>query len=223
MNPMNDLSIAESTDLSRLESIIDRTKKAASEFYDALKEIRDRKLFRADYHSFALYCEHKWGKSSRAINLEIEAEKIRKQIPRTTGSPITRNTALALKNVKPKLRQKVFQKAQELAGSKPVSPTHIAKSTTRREITIRNLSDIYATTPQPQTPPRAATPALPTPLSNPTNAVRPPPITDIDSAILNIDSIYELHKAWFNDISTGRPRTPRQVIDKLISELRNAA
>ena len=59
------LTLVEMSDLKKLEKVIDHVTTAANSGWDALREIRDRKLYRAVYKSFDEYCEEKWNMSGR--------------------------------------------------------------------------------------------------------------------------------------------------------------
>lgn len=55
------LTADEATSLTYLEGVIDRFRKAYFDTGAALREIRDRRLFRTAYGTFAEYCEGRWG------------------------------------------------------------------------------------------------------------------------------------------------------------------
>lgn len=203
---MNDLSTTESSDLARLESIIQRTQDATCEFYEAITEIRDRKLWRSEFQSFTLYCEQKWNKSRRAINLGIEAHEVIKQVG-TTGSHLTRNTALALKNMKPNLRKTTFKRAAKLAGKKPITPAHIKQaSEDRPRITAGNTAECGAyNSGSTQKPPTIA----PTMASDESKPL--PPLPDPQLTVDFLNALYEAHKGWLNETPNNQPRLPADI------------
>jgi hypothetical protein len=51
----------------------------------AFKTIRDRRLFRAQFHSFDEYCRAKWGKSGEAVNRFIAEAEVEMQLRK--GNP----------------------------------------------------------------------------------------------------------------------------------------
>ncbi len=213
------LTEAEQQTFAALEATIAANEQATMVYLDCLTKIRDQRLYRDHYQTWEAYCDAKWEKSCRAINLAISANKVRKQLATTTfgkrASQITDRTALALKRVEQNQRAKVAKKAHKLAGNKPISPTHIAKATRSFGCTTEKPIDTSIYVQQ-----KSPTIDLPTsPLPSNTSTQPQPPITDRASAIAAIEHCYLSHKPWFNDLYSGLPRTPRDIIDHLIKNL----
>lgn len=77
------LSLEELEDRHRLELKVDR---AFVEAGSALKEIRDRRLYRDAYPDFALYCRDRFEKTHRAVNYLIAAAETYENLAGTIGS-----------------------------------------------------------------------------------------------------------------------------------------
>lgn len=119
------LTEAEEIELARLERIVAKNEVAAVNYLEALACIRSGRLYRASHATWANYCEQKWGKSYRAINLAIQAEAVRQELGRTS-SQISDNAALALEKVEPKKRKAVVAKVEKTG--EPITPKSIRKA-----------------------------------------------------------------------------------------------
>jgi hypothetical protein len=76
MNALEPIHISESQRLIELENTIQRGQKQWLEVGLALTEIKERRLYRADYGTFKAYCQAKWGWSDkRAYQLCAAAEE----------------------------------------------------------------------------------------------------------------------------------------------------
>lgn len=67
------LTANEQADLDRLEALVNG---AFHEIGQAWAEIRDRRLYRAQYHTFEEYCADYWGKSKTQVNRLISAAAV---------------------------------------------------------------------------------------------------------------------------------------------------
>lgn len=74
------LTIEESDRLARLEKTVLENENAALSYVVALREIRDRRLYRATHTAFSAYCLERFGMTARAINNNIQAISIRDSI-----------------------------------------------------------------------------------------------------------------------------------------------
>jgi len=91
---MQKLTKAEAETLQHLETKIERLKKSTIEMAEALRQIRDQKLYRASYGSFREYVSIRWGLAvSRAYQL-IDSlgviEAIGDEIPETHARELIR-------------------------------------------------------------------------------------------------------------------------------------
>lgn len=122
------LTAPERSDLRRLESIIEKGKQTFVEVGQALKQIRDEKLYREKWNTFDAYCEDRFDFKRRYADRLIEAAEI-KMSP--IGLKIS-NEAQAREVAKtpPKKRSEVVKTAEKIAkeAGKPVSAKVIAEA-----------------------------------------------------------------------------------------------
>lgn len=127
---------------------------------EALKEIRDLKLYRESYKTFERYVDEKWGfKKSRAYQI-IEASEVSKRISTNGGqneraSEITSERQLReLKEVPDELMAPVIDRAVELAGDDKITASDLKQS--REEILVfQDVDD----SPEPE--PKKTKPGVP--------------------------------------------------------------
>jgi uncharacterized membrane protein len=97
--PTTTLSTQETQYLAMLEATIKNGLGIFWKVGEALAEIRDRRLYRQEYPTFAEYCEKKWGFSdSRARQLITSSEVVRdveKALPSGNGKSVTNCNTLA--------------------------------------------------------------------------------------------------------------------------------
>lgn len=206
------LTEAEQIELARLERIVAKNEVAAVNYLEALACIRNGKLYRAEAPTWAEYCEKKWGKSYRAINLAIQAETVRKEMGRTS-SQMSDNAALALEKVEPKKRKAVIAKVEK-SGEK-ITPGSIRKAAGLPPLApapTRDYSGAYSSAPKEPTPAEAFGGDEPE-----EDADALTPVTDAESAVKRLEQVYEMHKEWMNAVP---PRLPRQILDRLIEGVR---
>lgn len=116
---MRDISKQDQNRLMQLEKVIDRNQKAAMDWYEALAEIHERKLWRAGYDSWKDYCETRWGLAHQVVNRKIKAGAVQKQISKQDAnqkgliSPISDGAALELARVPESEREAVIERASE--------------------------------------------------------------------------------------------------------------
>lgn len=106
------LTMDESTRLITLESVITRGKAIFLEVGEALREIRDTKLYKAEYKTFETYCTGKWGFARQHAYRLINVAEIAKCHPRVT----TERAARELKTVDEADREIVLDYAEKLGG-----------------------------------------------------------------------------------------------------------
>ena len=70
---VEELSEDEQRDRLRLERRVER---AAFEGAEALRELRDRRLFRSSHQTFELYCQERFGFTRRLINYLISGSQV---------------------------------------------------------------------------------------------------------------------------------------------------
>lgn len=119
------ISIAESKRLIQLEKVIKTGEQTFIEVGNALLEIRDSKLYRADFSSFDEYCLEKWGWGRKRGYELIIAAKTLDSLPEKCHQLVTNaNQATALSKVSAPKRPAVLQKIQD--AGKPVTAQNIA-------------------------------------------------------------------------------------------------
>ncbi len=106
---MNGITKSESSRLEKLEVVIKEGQATFVTVGEALTEIRDHKLYRANYETFEDYCEDVWGwTASRARQLSI-ASAVSKALPMVTNE----RAARALAKLPPPKRAGIVQKIVE--------------------------------------------------------------------------------------------------------------
>ena len=111
---MNKLTPPESLRLKQLEQIVKKGLDTFVEVGAALKEIQDKKLYRAEYESFEKYCRAEWGKSYGWAWRMIESSDVQKTLP-SVKVP-NEATARELAKIPPARRSSVAQKAVADSG-----------------------------------------------------------------------------------------------------------
>lgn len=114
------ISLTESQRLIKLEKIIKAGEQTFIEIGNALLEIRDSRLYRADFSTFDEYCEEKWGWGSRrGYQLIIAAETV-KTLPKTCEPLVhTERAARELSKIPARKREAVLEKIVD--AGKPVT------------------------------------------------------------------------------------------------------
>jgi hypothetical protein len=134
------LNVSERGKFRKLECIVAEGISSFRAAGEALKEIRDLKLYRESYKTFEKYVDEKWGfKKSRAYQI-IEASDVSKRISTNGGqneraSEITSERQLReLKEVPDELMAPVIDRAAELAGDDKITASDLKQS--REEILV---------------------------------------------------------------------------------------
>ncbi|MBT3193734.1 MAG: hypothetical protein HN341_14400 [Verrucomicrobia bacterium] len=97
----------------------------------ALVAIKEEKLYRAEYGTFAEYCDQRWGFQRRHAYRLIDAVKAVENVSdRTQTHPANEYQAreLARLNRKPKLQIRAWMKAQREAGKGKLTGTHVEEA-----------------------------------------------------------------------------------------------
>jgi hypothetical protein len=110
------LTAVEADYLAECEDRIERGLQTFVEVGTALAMIRDNKLYRAKYTTFALYCEMRWGFTDRRARQIIEAAEIGSMFPVENS-----RQAGELARVPEAERAEVWTKANESTGGKPTA------------------------------------------------------------------------------------------------------
>lgn len=142
---MKQITLEEIGQLRKCEAIIQRAESACFEAGEALKEIRNKRLYRKDHATFEEYCEKRWRKSGRYVNLVIESHVVVQSLPPDLGTIVPNlAAALAIAKLPPSSRVAVVKKAASngpltalsiKAASKPViDAEEVARDAFNREI-----------------------------------------------------------------------------------------
>lgn len=125
-----DLSPEELTTFARCEGVIERGLATFVDVGTALLEIRDDRLYRAEFGTWEDYCRKRWGFSDRRASQFIEAASV---VPKILGSglpaPTVESQARELARVPEGERAEVWRETIERTGGKP---TAAATRTTAR-------------------------------------------------------------------------------------------
>ena len=135
---MNVITESEVSELKRLESVINRGKKAFLEVGAALKEVRDRHLYRASHKTFAAYVEEKLGFKRRyAYNLIESAEAVGNVQHAAQNFQIDNaRQATELAKAPEEKREAVVERAVEIAEERGKRPTAEIIKEARQELCV---------------------------------------------------------------------------------------
>lgn len=106
------ISMEESRDLTRLETIVASGLQTFVEVGEALAEIRDRKLYRIEHATFDDYLETKWRMSRSWACRQIQAAETVKLLP-TGNKPMTERQLRPLAKLPPGARAEAWNAAVE--------------------------------------------------------------------------------------------------------------
>ena len=116
---VEELSPTEAADRQRLELKVERA------FYEsgcALRELRDRRLYRSTHRKFEDYCQERFGMTPRPAYYLIAATGVFENLQmRTNGSqilPTSERQVRPLTKLKPESQRQVWQEAVDAAGGK---------------------------------------------------------------------------------------------------------
>jgi hypothetical protein len=120
------LSVQEQIDLSHLEERIAISLRACREAAIAMKEIHDRKLYRASAQTFEQYCLARWRLTDTHVRNLIEFAEISTLIENTTKvallpMPENERQVRPLKTLPPEQQLEAWETAIELTRGKPTS------------------------------------------------------------------------------------------------------
>jgi hypothetical protein len=126
LNNPDELSEVEVLELDSLEATVQRGLRAFWEIGQALRVLRDKRLYRQNYDSFEEYCINRWEMSRRSAYYLIDAASVYENV--NHGSqilPANERQARPLTALTPSEQQKVWQEAVSSAPNGKVTATHI--------------------------------------------------------------------------------------------------
>jgi hypothetical protein len=112
------LAIAEKETLAELEEVIKRGRDAFIEVAEALKTIREGRLYRDTHATFEDYVRDRWSMSGAYAYQQMNAGKTVKELPPGTPKPQNEGQARELAKVPEEARPLVMEKATEATGGK---------------------------------------------------------------------------------------------------------
>lgn len=112
---MNHITVAEAQRFIELEVTMVRTQEAFFEFCAALLEIRDQRLYRANYPTFEEYCQRRWGMGRQRAYQLIDATQVIKNLSTMVDIPMPTNErqARALASLTPEQQREAWAAAVE--------------------------------------------------------------------------------------------------------------
>ncbi len=128
------LMTEEAVKLKSLEAVIDKGQKTFNEVGCALAEIRDSKLYRADFKTFEDYCRVKWGwGKSYATHLISAAKTVNQLPPEMVTIVTTEGQARELSKIAPEKRVEVLELVSSQGAVTAKAIREAAKPTTAPE------------------------------------------------------------------------------------------
>ncbi len=125
-NDTEALSLTESKRLIELEQTIERGQKTFVEVGLALAEIRDLKLYKSDYTSFAEYCREKWGWEKAYANHMVRAAIVVQSLPEKVATIVaTESQARELGRIPTENRAEVIEGI--IAEGQPLTAAQIKR------------------------------------------------------------------------------------------------
>lgn len=122
------LTTTERQILREHEVVIERGFKVFVEVGNALMEIREHRLYRADYDTFEEYCRDRWGMSRRHANRLVEAAEVANNLGPMGPIPQTERQARPLAPLPPEQQREAWQQAVESAPNGKVTAAHVEKT-----------------------------------------------------------------------------------------------
>ena len=120
------LTVPELSRRAELETTIERGLQTFVDVGLALMEIRDARLYRADYGTFEEYCRERWGWTRRHTNrLIASAEVVDNLGPIGPILPSTESQARPLAALPPDLQRDVWREALDTAPNGKVTAAHV--------------------------------------------------------------------------------------------------
>ncbi|MCB0205745.1 MAG: hypothetical protein KDH89_13065 [Anaerolineae bacterium] len=121
------LTVPELNRRTELETTIERGLQTFVDVGLALMEIRDTRLYRADYGTFEDYCRERWGWTRQRANQLIASADVVSNLEMTTivVKPSTESQARPLAPLSPDLQRDVWREAVDTAPNGKVTAAHV--------------------------------------------------------------------------------------------------
>jgi len=237
------LTETEAAELARCESVISASREHVDNWIASVRTIRDGRLYRVEFATFADYVQAKLTLKLRAVHLALQVDDVRakvqhaaqgsdQQIQAIAASASDRAIAEVAKVPKAK-RLKVLQEAASETGGK-LTGSAVKKAAAKLNAIpekrfarggFSNYGDgaidsaAYTTPPTDQGQEERELSEV-DPAAAFGGDMEPAdllPITDAASAVARLEAIYDRDKEWFNMLPM---KTPRQIVDRLIDGVR---
>lgn len=121
----DDVTHSESQRLVELEVTIDKGLRTFVDVGNALLEIRDNRLYRAQFGTFEDYCKERWGMSRFYAHRMIEAAAVADNLLPIGNIPATESQARPLTTLEPEQQREVWRQAVETAPNGKVTAAHV--------------------------------------------------------------------------------------------------
>jgi hypothetical protein len=124
----HELTDAEIVEFRSLEATVEQGLRAFWQIGQALRQIRDKRLYRQDYRTFEDYCLARWEISRRSAYQLIEAASVVENVRHGAQIiPANERQARPLTALKPEQQQAAWAKAVSTAPSGKVTAAHVAQ------------------------------------------------------------------------------------------------
>lgn len=126
----------ETRTLVELEGIIERGLQTFVEVGQALREIREQRLYRETHATFEAYCKERWGWSRVHAHRHIEAAKVASLLP-MGNRPVSERVARELTAVEPEQVPDVWAETVQQHGPEPTAKqTRAVVRRSRRTLSV---------------------------------------------------------------------------------------
>jgi hypothetical protein len=124
---MNELAPDEQGDLARCEAAIGNGIRAFIAAGAALREIRDRRLYRAAFGTFEEYCQNRWGIGRAHAYRMIEAAMVAENVSPIGDIPANIEQTRALAGLEPDQQRVGFRRSIETAPNGKLTGEHVRR------------------------------------------------------------------------------------------------
>lgn len=135
------LTYDEADRLAECEQVIERGLATFVDVGTALLEVRDSRLYRAQYPTFEAYCGERWNMTARRANQLVAASEAVANLGTTVPIlPTSERTARELAGLTPEVQREVWQKAVETAPNGKITAAHV-RAVTRLNEAVADAPD----------------------------------------------------------------------------------
>ena len=114
---MANLTRSEVSELAECEAVIERGLYSVAEMGNALRKVRDKRLYRETYATFNDYCLERWHMGESYVNHQIRAAKVIENLGTIVPKPNLESQARPLSQLEPEERREAWSLAVENAGN----------------------------------------------------------------------------------------------------------